>query len=282
MTQSEYPTTASGTATRDRLQHFVVEALAGRPQCRRRLVFKGGTLLRVCWREDYRYSEDLDFDWVADPAESREELGHFIRAALTDASSAARADLDLRDHRGRLAVTWPAPDGQPGVIRIDVSRRAHPSYSPATRDWVVRRRYPGLTGRHAITGYTLEAVLAAKLACLAEPDRVAPRDFFDVDELLRSGEVDVHAALGSFLALRYPPPLTRPHGNQLHEALLGPGYQHHETLVSRWSASATRGVVPPDRLDFAAIFDSVDARLAAAVPADPGRPPALPTHPQGA
>jgi predicted nucleotidyltransferase component of viral defense system len=30
----------------------------------RRLVFKGGTLLRLCYFEDYRYSADLDFSAV--------------------------------------------------------------------------------------------------------------------------------------------------------------------------------------------------------------------------
>lgn len=59
MTQPEHPALAAVSA-RDRVQHFIVEALAGRQQTRRRLVFKGGTLLRTCWHHDYRYSEDLD------------------------------------------------------------------------------------------------------------------------------------------------------------------------------------------------------------------------------
>ena len=46
------------------------------------MVFKGGTLLRTCWHHDYRYSEDLDFDWVTDPAETREERRDF--AAIFD------------------------------------------------------------------------------------------------------------------------------------------------------------------------------------------------------
>jgi predicted nucleotidyltransferase component of viral defense system len=29
-----------------------------------RLVFKGGTLLRLCYFEDYRYSADLDFSAI--------------------------------------------------------------------------------------------------------------------------------------------------------------------------------------------------------------------------
>ena len=258
-------------AARDRVQHFVVESLAGRQQRRRRLVFKGGTLLRACWHHEYRYSEDLDFDWVTDPAESREELGLFVRDALQQASRAAQVDLSFRDQRGRMAVTWATPQGPAGVIGLDASRRTHPSYVPETRDWFVLQRYPGITARAPIVGYTLEAVLAAKLDCLAEPTRLAPRDFFDVDELLRSGEVDVAAAVQSFLALRYPDSRTRPRSDQLHEVLLGPGYQDYAALVSEWSTSISKALVPPDRLDFAAIFDSVDRLLEPALTAEPDR-----------
>ena len=52
-------------AARDRVQHHVVAALAQINDPR--LVFKGGTMLRVCALPDYRYSEDLDFDWVSSP-----------------------------------------------------------------------------------------------------------------------------------------------------------------------------------------------------------------------
>ena len=35
-------------------------------------MFKGGTLLRVCYRRVWRFSEDLDFDWIhADDAKHR-------------------------------------------------------------------------------------------------------------------------------------------------------------------------------------------------------------------
>ena len=49
--------------------HHVVAALAEAGDDR--LVFKGGTLLRVCVFEDYRWSEDLDFDWAGSPQQLR-------------------------------------------------------------------------------------------------------------------------------------------------------------------------------------------------------------------
>jgi len=42
------------------LGHFV-DAIFSIPKCRQSLVFKGGTCLRKCYFENYRFSEDLDF-----------------------------------------------------------------------------------------------------------------------------------------------------------------------------------------------------------------------------
>ena len=49
-----------------------------------RLVFKGGTMLRVCGLPDYRFSEDLDFDWMGSPPGFRVALA----AAVVEAAGA--------------------------------------------------------------------------------------------------------------------------------------------------------------------------------------------------
>ena len=48
------------TVERDYVLTHVVEAL-GRLPAAEGLIFKGGTALRLCFFEDYRYSADLDF-----------------------------------------------------------------------------------------------------------------------------------------------------------------------------------------------------------------------------
>lgn len=42
------------------LGHFV-DAIFSIPECRDKLVFKGGTCLKKCYFKNYRFSEDLDF-----------------------------------------------------------------------------------------------------------------------------------------------------------------------------------------------------------------------------
>ena len=79
----------------DRIQHHLVAALALGDHRREppRLVFKGGTFLRACAMPHYRYSEDLDFDWIG-------SAGGFFGAladALPAASAASGAFLHLED-----------------------------------------------------------------------------------------------------------------------------------------------------------------------------------------
>ena len=265
--------TPVAVSARDRVQHFIVAAIADRQATRRRLVFKGGTLLRSCWHLDYRYFEDLDFDWVTNPEETREDLGLFLRSVLRDASRASGVDLAFRDRRGRLAVTWAAPDGPSGVISLDVNRRTHENYTPAIRDWHVHQRYPDLTTDAPISGYTLEAVMAGKLDCLAEPARLAPRDFFDVHELLKSRQVDTSGGIEAFMQLRHPSTDTRPSLDELHEHLLTPGYEHYADLVSEWSKSVAKGLVSSTHRDFSPIFDAVDTMLSEVITQAIERPP---------
>lgn len=42
------------------LGHFI-DAVFSIRECRENLVFKGGTCLKKCYFDDYRFSEDLDF-----------------------------------------------------------------------------------------------------------------------------------------------------------------------------------------------------------------------------
>lgn len=260
---------------RDRIQHLIVAEIAARQRRRPRLVFKGGTLLRCCWRDDYRYSEDLDFDWLDPPEAANEDLGLFLRDALKGAARAGGVDLELRVRRGRMAVLWADPRGTSGVLRVDARRRDHPRYVAETRDWHLRQRYEDVHTCSPIVGYTLDEVLAAKLVCLAEPRRAAPRDFYDVNELLRSGEVDPARAVQAFLDLRPPDSAGRRGLRQLDDVILAVGYEHFDVLESEWAKSAAQGLAPPAGQDFAAIFEGVETQLASALthldpPADPG------------
>lgn len=78
-----------------------------------RMVFKGGTALRLCYFEDYRYSADLDFSLTE--SMTGEEACDLLRAALRALTETLGfTHLDLEDewevHRLRRAPGWPTAD----------------------------------------------------------------------------------------------------------------------------------------------------------------------------
>lgn len=152
-----------------------------------RLVFKGGTLLRLCYFADYRYSADLDFsavdglstaDAVAAVAEAAEACRHRVEFPLLEV---AAVDGGIAS----VAYVGPLGSAKPRPIKLDISDdelvETHSRVS-------IERRWPDIPEGAGIEGYALDEVAAEKLRCIAE--RQQCRDLFDMHELLDGGHVD--------------------------------------------------------------------------------------------
>jgi hypothetical protein len=160
-----------------------------------RLVFKGGTLLRLCHFEDYRYSADLDFSAVDGLAAGE------ARALVAAATDACRQRLEMpalevTDADGGTPwVTFIGPLGaKPRKLKLDISD----SELVESRIRIaLRPRWPDLPADAAIDGYSLDEVSAEKVRCIAE--RLQCRDLYDVHELLDKGSVDALDAWHRYL-----------------------------------------------------------------------------------
>lgn len=176
---------------------WLLAGIAAHPIIGVRWVFKGGTCLKKCFFETYRFSEDLDFtlqdaehldadflstvfeeigEWIYDacglllPVESRK----FEFFSNPRGRSAAQGRVGYRGPLGRA--------GDPPRVKLDlaidellvlvpVTRRVHHPYSDD----------PG-EGIHVLS-YGFEEVFAEKIRALAERQR--PRDLYDVVHLFR-------------------------------------------------------------------------------------------------
>ncbi|MDE2822690.1 MAG: nucleotidyl transferase AbiEii/AbiGii toxin family protein [Chloroflexota bacterium] len=69
----------------DLVQYQIVSVVAARQQSVPRVMFKGGTLFRVCDRRDWRFSEDLDFDWIH-PVDTKPAIQDFFDGVLNTVS----------------------------------------------------------------------------------------------------------------------------------------------------------------------------------------------------
>lgn len=183
----------------DLVQHQIVSAVAARQQNVPRVMFKGGTLLRVCYRHNWRFSEDLDFDWIH-PDNTKPAIQDFFDRALNTASRTHRTEFDTKWGTNKLNIYWELPNAVTGVIYTDVKARHHPAGAePTATNWTILDRYPQIDTTN-ILGYSPTSMLAAKLDCIANPYRLAPRDYYDLHRLLQDPAIDTNAALDEFTA----------------------------------------------------------------------------------
>ena len=165
-------------------------------------LFKGGTCLKKCFFETYRFSEDLDFT-VTNPDHINEQFllrvfGEIAESVYGQAGIELPADTRrfeiYANPRGRNSVQgrvgYRGPMGrQAGVprIRLDLTNDEHVVMEADRR--VVHHPYSDgpPDGIHILT-YRFEEVFAEKVRALAE--RLRPRDLYDVVHLYRRDDLE--------------------------------------------------------------------------------------------
>ncbi len=100
-------------------------------------MFKGGTCLKKCYLETYRFSEDLDFSLLPDAAYTREGLAQILREIAERTTDLSGIDFPIEvvavrervDRQGR--VTFEGKVGYRGPLSV-------PTTSSAARYHAVR------------------------------------------------------------------------------------------------------------------------------------------------
>ncbi|MGB9112493.1 MAG: nucleotidyl transferase AbiEii/AbiGii toxin family protein [Acidimicrobiales bacterium] len=151
-----------------------------------RLVFKGGTLLRLCYFDDYRYSADLDFSAI-DGLNSADAVAIVATAVEACRRRIEAPTLEVSDaDDGTAWVSYVGPLGaRPRKIKLDISDDELVESHERLR---LYPRWPDLPDSAAIEGYSLYEVGAEKLRCIAE--RLQCRDLYDLHELLDGKHID--------------------------------------------------------------------------------------------
>ncbi len=181
---------------KDYVLNWILAGIDNDKELNQSWVFKGGTCLKKCFFEEYRFSEDLDFT-VIDAAQINDE---FLRARFKaiadwvyDESGIELPEMHrrfevFRNPRGVLSVEgrvgYRGPmqqrRGQLSRIKIDLTSDEILVFDAERRD--VYHPYSDL--RHEairINAYCFEEIFAEKLRALAQ--RLRPRDLYDVVHL---------------------------------------------------------------------------------------------------
>lgn len=192
------------------------------PKAGKEWIFKGGTCLKKCYFETYRFSEDLDFSFIGTEQPTVEELTKILSEVsdtITETSGMEfpKASIQFeifQNPRGSLSIQggikYRGPvRPQVGLaqmqrIKIDLTLDEPLVLPAATRQ--VDHPYSDRPAEGiSVLSYDYEEVFAEKVRALAQ--RLRPRDLYDVIHLHRRMDLNpnrarVHSTLVKKCALR--------------------------------------------------------------------------------
>jgi len=182
---------------KDYVLGWVLAGINAHPTLTSSFVFKGGTCLKKCFFETYRFSEDLDFT-ITDPGLIDEttlkrafsEVCRWVYEESGIEMFADRLRFEVYENprgevscQGRLYYRGPvSPRGDPPRIKLDLSADEVLVLEPTTRE--VTHPYSDIPESGIqVQCYAFEEIFGEKIRALGE--RCRPRDLYDVIHLFR-------------------------------------------------------------------------------------------------
>ncbi len=157
------------------LSHIVAQLHLAKPRDGGRLVFKGGTALRLIHIGDYRYSADLDFTVIEGSAAA-------ATAAMIEVLEAARQHaglpvLELTEGSSPvIAYVGPLAASKPRRIKLDMSDSE--VVESVQQRAILQGIWSDLPEPVPFDVYPIEEITAEKLRCVIQ--RVQCRDLYDL------------------------------------------------------------------------------------------------------
>ncbi len=180
---------------RDYLLGWLLAGIANHEALRQTWIFKGGTCLRKCYYETYRFSEDLDFTIVDGGPEEPDDLLRIFGEIAAWVSEESGIELMLddksfqrrknkREHpttQGRIA--YRGPNGNPSMpkVKLDLTSDEVLVDMPDLRH--IQHPYSDSPPVEGVLCYSIAELFGEKLRALAE--RCRPRDLYDVVHMHR-------------------------------------------------------------------------------------------------
>lgn len=157
--------------------------------------FKGGTCIKKCFLDTYRFSEDLDFTVLPGGPILPVDLEPLLKRVLERVGEECGVDfqrqpLRLMKHpqfdftEGRIYYVGPRQTPQVASIKLDLSG-AERVVRPTEARSIVHAFPDTLPAPATVRCYSFEELFAEKIRALG--DRCRPRDLYDVVQLYRHG-----------------------------------------------------------------------------------------------
>jgi predicted nucleotidyltransferase component of viral defense system len=179
---------------KDYIISWILQGIAQDSNLAKHLVFKGGTLLKKVYFEDYRFSEDLDFT-LLNSAISNEQLFDWFKNVFEYVQEEANIPLEIIDDNEHedgginFYIHYAGPLGGQGSnrkVKIDISRSEKLVFDMAHQNVITS--YSDQSP-HRLLCYPLEEVLIEKSRSIMQ--RMQPRDLYDIWYLTEIHEMDI-------------------------------------------------------------------------------------------
>lgn len=181
---------------------WILWGIASSEALKDNLAFKGGTALKKCFFDTYRFSEDLDFTVLSDDIYSKEKLNISLEDIARRISQASNIQFpqisveESQDLRGNLTfqakISYVGPRkqmGSPAKIKLDLTK-----FELIVLPLEARSLFHNYSDngefKYNVLCYSLDEILAEKMRSLLE--RTRARDFYDVWRLLRDHSANVN------------------------------------------------------------------------------------------
>ena len=188
---------------KDYILSWILFGIAKHEQLSKGIVFKGGTVLKKVYFEDYRFSGDLDFT-VLNAEISNEQIFSWFNEVFEFIKDEANIPVDIIDNNEHedgginFYISYIGPLGGQGNnkrVKVDISRSEQLVFEPVMNDVIIG--YTDLE-EHQLLCYPLEEVLVEKMRSVMQ--RMQARDFYDIWYLLEEHKMDADFYISEFEA----------------------------------------------------------------------------------
>ncbi len=168
---------------KDYILSWILFGISNHEHLSQSIVFKGGTVLKKAYFEDYRFSEDLDFTLVQSEI-SDEQIFLWYREVFEFIKDEANIPLDIIDDNKHedgginFFISYIGPLGGQGhnkKVKVDISRSEQLVFEPKVNNIFVD--YSDLN-KHQLLCYPLEEILVEKMRSVMQ--RMQARDLYDI------------------------------------------------------------------------------------------------------
>ncbi|NOY38550.1 MAG: nucleotidyl transferase AbiEii/AbiGii toxin family protein [Chlorobi bacterium] len=192
---------------KDYILSWILQGIAMHKELSKIIAFKGGTVFKKIYFEDYRFSEDLDFTLLSDDITNQQILNYFneIFEYIKEEANIPLEIIDIDDIQGEqddnglnFYISYVGPLGGMGThkrVKVDISRTEELQFKPVLKNAFLPYSDQD---KHQLLSYSLEEILIEKIRSVMQ--RMQARDFYDIWYLLEEYGLDIAFLTSEFMA----------------------------------------------------------------------------------